>query len=341
MEGQQPQPQSQPQSQSKRKRLIESIDQDSCCISEAEFDEETRSRLMAYLRTEPQSIACVNSADLIASSLEEDSDTSVEIDRGTKLERLIREHKRIYLQCKAEGKNVVWIVNRMDLFVLALCQDLDLPLYMGGRQGPSSATVGDCVWLYNWAREKAFCGNVLCGEPINPALRHTICSRCKQVRYCHQPSCSALGALIHEDCCSGSPDEPSQSYFMYQFATVEGEPLPIPLEEYAQLVLADPESPTPMEQQQQPPESMESEFVNAASVDFDEEAFMREIANTPEEMDMFMIYLAQQMEQDQQHQQQQKPKRRKKATTAAGPRPSRSKSKSVATLPLVPLSSGA
>ena len=340
MEGQPSQPQ-----QQKRKRLIESIDQDGSCISEAEFDEETRSQLMAYLRTEPQSIACVNSTELtsVDSSDEEEEDNKDRvIDRGTRMERLIREHKRIYLECKAEGKPVVWIVSRMDLFVLALCQDLDLPLYMGGRQGPSSATVGDCVWLYNWAREKAFCGNVLCGEPIVPTVRHSVCVRCKQVRYCTRTSCSALGAMIHEECCSGSPDEPSQSYFMYQFATVEGEPLPIPLEEYAQMVLADSESsesePEP-EVVSEPPESTTPEYVDLSTIShFDEDAYMKEIASTPEEMDLLMNYLAQHMDPPAPAPQN---KRRKKP---AKPRLSRAKIKSVVAETSIlntPLSSGA
>lgn len=112
---------------------------------------------------------------------------------------------------------VVWVVSRMNLLTLALCQDMGLPLFMGGEgQGPRDDT-GDCVWLYNWAPGRFFCGNPECGQLIVTSLRHFYCAGCHQVQYCPRPECAAKGAALHQTKCSGSPQVPSCSYFMDKF----------------------------------------------------------------------------------------------------------------------------
>lgn len=112
---------------------------------------------------------------------------------------------------------VVWVVSRMNLLTLALCQDMGLPLFMGGEgQGPRDDT-GDCVWLYNWAPGRFFCGNPECGQLIVTSLRHFYCSGCQQVQYCPRPECALKGGALHQPKCSGSPNVPSCSYFMEKF----------------------------------------------------------------------------------------------------------------------------
>lgn len=145
----------------------------------------------------------------------------------------LAECKRWWISVKGTAKSsaVVWISRRMDLTTLALCQDLDLPMYAGGVSGPGEE-MGDCVWLCNWAPEKHFCGNIFCGQEIPADVRYKQCLGCKQVRFCERRDCAKLGMALHRPCCSEDPEMESKSYFLDQFYCVEGADDFASLEEY-------------------------------------------------------------------------------------------------------------
>lgn len=175
------------------------------------------------------------------------SSTSLRLDAGMSWHERIRRCKEHYVERKrAEpGRAVVWIVRNLDLLTLALCQDLDLPLYLGGRRGPPADA--DWVWVYSWSESTAYCANLLCGVELREGTAHALDGRCGQVRYCNNETCIRLGAALHEAHCSRAPDAGCTSYFMRQFEFAEGDDL-LDVEDYAlQLLQEEPAEEQPTE----------------------------------------------------------------------------------------------
>lgn len=137
------------------------------------------------------------------------------------LELVISGCQRLYQQIKSKYRvspRVCLLHRNMDVVSLSMICEMGLKLWLGPCR--PDKTVGDCVWIPFHPTIKDYCGNPLCGRPIEFSTPYHRCVECKQVIYCERSTCRLVGSYLHRKHCSHDPNQESHSYFKY-FVTMQ------------------------------------------------------------------------------------------------------------------------
>jgi hypothetical protein len=147
----------------------------------------------------------LNIADLVDGKWQKDVQAVVD---GSK--QLYSAIKRKYVQ----PPRICLLHPNMDIVALSMICEMGLKLWMGPCQ--PDVIIGDCVWIPFNPTIKGYCGNPLCGRPIDYMTSYHRCLDCKQVIYCERNVCRLVGSHLHRTHCShDQKQQNSYSYFTY------------------------------------------------------------------------------------------------------------------------------